>query len=63
MNEKVGNLSFPLATAEDMDIATTKPYSEKMAELIDSEVQLLISSAFERTMKLLRDHKDDVLKV
>merc|ERR1711879_390688 len=33
------------------------------AQLIDEEAQKLIGGAMERTLQLLKDHKDDVIKV
>jgi len=62
MNDKVGYVSYDVRKRE-VFASGNKLYSSKMAELIDSEVQVLISSALERTKKLLRDHKDNVIKV
>ena len=61
MNERVGNVSFEQPQPGDMVL--DKPYSEETAQLIDSEVRTIISTAFDRTMKLLTEHKDDVEKV
>lgn len=61
MNEKVGNVSFEMPQPGEMVI--DKPYSEKTAELIDSEVRMLIESAHKHTTKLLTQHKDDITKV
>ena len=40
-----------------------KPFSESTAQVIDEEANKMISSAMTRTLKLLTDHKDDVIKV
>ena len=40
-----------------------KPYSENTAQLIDEEAKKMITSAMDRTMKLLTEKKDIVEKV
>src|SRR3546814_2128613 len=49
MNHKVGNVSF----SDSQENQFQKPYSEKTSELIDNEVRLLISDAYDRTKDLL----------
>ncbi|XP_013186303.2 AFG3-like protein 2 [Amyelois transitella] len=61
MNPKVGNVSFEMPQPGEMVI--DKPYSEKTAELIDSEVRDLISTAHRHTTDLLTKHKDNITKV
>ena len=53
MSEKVGNLSFYDATGS---YEFTKPYSEKTAELIDSEVRSIVDEVTLRTRKILQDN-------
>ena len=60
MSEKVGNLSF-YNMSDGYDL--TKPYSEKTAELIDSEVKTLVDQVTERTRKLLLEHWDGLTKL
>ncbi|XP_045454705.1 AFG3-like protein 2 [Melitaea cinxia] len=61
MNPKVGNVSFEMPQPGEMVI--DKPYSEKTAELIDSEVRDLINSAHKHTTDLLIKHKANIEKV
>lgn len=61
MNPKVGNVSFEMPQPGEMVI--DKPYSEKTAELIDSEVRDLINSAHKHTTELLTKHKPNIEKV
>lgn len=57
LNEKVGNISF---NPDNQDYNFTKPYSEKTASLIDEEVRILIQSAYERTLELLRSKLNEL---
>ena len=45
------------------DYAGQKPYSEATAELMDKEARILIDYAYQRTVDLLTEHKEDVEKV
>lgn len=53
MSKKLGNLSF---YPDGANYEFTKPYSEKTAQLIDSEVKELIDSVTSRTTKLLKEN-------
>lgn len=57
MSDKIGNLSYYDSSGQS-DFSFTKPYSEKTAELIDSEVKGLVESAYARAKQLLGEHKN-----
>jgi cell division protease FtsH len=57
MSEKVGNLSYYDSTGS-RDMAFSKPYSEKTAELIDDEVKRLINQAHATALKVLTENRE-----
>ncbi|KAI4383860.1 hypothetical protein MLD38_009655 [Melastoma candidum] len=59
-SDKVGLLSFP--QRED-SLEMTKPYSNKTAAIIDTEVREWVTKAYERTIELITEHKDRVAQV
>ena len=59
MSEKVGNISFYDSTGA-RGYEFTKPYSEKTAELLDSEVKRIVDEVTERTKKLLKENWDSL---
>ncbi|MCQ2159515.1 MAG: ATP-dependent zinc metalloprotease FtsH [Bacteroidales bacterium] len=62
MNDNVGNLSYYDSTgARGYDL--TKPYSEKTAELIDTEVKKMVKEIHDKTYDLLMSHKEGFLEV
>jgi AFG3 family protein len=56
MSEKVGNISFYDSSGQS-DMGFTKPYSEKTAELIDKEVNQIISESYQRAKHVLQKNK------
>jgi len=57
MSEKIGNLSYYDSSGQS-DFSFTKPYSEKTAELIDSEVKELVENAYTQAKALLKQHQE-----
>jgi cell division protease FtsH len=60
MSEKVGNISFYDPQQEN---TFTKPYSEETGKLIDDEVRKLVDDAYQRTLALLTERKEEVEKI
>jgi cell division protease FtsH len=54
LNEKVGNVTYYEPNGQGF----TKPYSEKTAELIDSEISGIIETQYQRAIDLLHEKKD-----
>ncbi len=52
MSEKIGKVSYYDSTGQS-DYSFTKPYSEKTAEVIDAEVNIIINQEYERAKKIL----------
>lgn len=59
-SDKVGLLSFP--QREDT-YEMTKPYSSKTGAIIDSEVREWVGKAYDRTVQLIEEHKEQVAKI
>lgn len=55
MSDKVGNVSFYDSSGQS-DFGFTKPYSEKTAELIDQEVNLIIAESYIRAKEVLKSN-------
>ena len=60
MNDKIGNVSFYDPSQEN---SFQKPYSEETGKIIDEEVRKMIAEAYQRTLQLLTEHKEDVEKL
>lgn len=61
MSEKLGQVSFDLPRQGETMVE--KPYSEATAQLIDEEVRCLVRSAYDRTLELLTQCREQVEKV
>ena len=57
MNEKVGQLAFP---KEEGQWPSDRLYSDATAQVIDSEVRLLVEEAYKRTILLIENKRDQV---
>ena len=55
MSDKLGNLSFYDSTGGG-GFDLTKPYSEKTAQLIDSEAKAIVDEVTKRTSRILKDN-------
>ena len=62
MSSKIGNISF-YDSSGAAGYEFNKPYSEKTAELIDSEVKAIIDEVSERTRKILTENWEGVEKL
>lgn len=61
MSEKIGNMSYYDSSGQDMMFA--KPYSEKTAELLDSEAKKIIDNAYKLAKKVLTEHSEGLKQV
>eukprot|EP01135_Chromosphaera_perkinsii_P005103 Nk52_evm14s316 gene=Nk52_evmTU14s316 len=61
MNKTIGALSFEMP--KQGEASFDKPYSEATAQMIDEQVRLLVDEAYERTVALLKDKKEECEKV
>ena len=61
MSEKVGNLSFYDSNPGGYEL--TKPYSDKTAQLIDSEAKAIVDEITSRTRKILKDNWEGVTRL
>ncbi|HBS88680.1 MAG: hypothetical protein A2W91_18740 [Bacteroidetes bacterium GWF2_38_335] len=62
MSDKVGNVSYYDSTGQS-DFAFNRPYSEKTAEMIDSEVKFLVEEQYLRAQTLLSANRDGLVKL
>jgi AFG3 family protein len=62
LNSKIGNISYYDSTGQQ-EYQFQKPFSEKTAQIIDSEVSKLVESAYNRALDLLEKNKDKLHKL
>ena len=58
MNNVIGNISF--FDSKKTDYNFTKPYSDSTAEKIDYEVKRIVEKAYQRTINLLKEKKEQL---
>lgn len=61
MNSKVGQLAYPQDDGSGMP--GDKPYSDATAEAMDDEARATVDAAYERTLEMMREKKEEVEKV
>ena len=61
LSEKVGNLTYYDSSGQESGFL--KPYSEKTAELIDSEISAIIENQYKRAIDLLESNKDKLTQL
>lgn len=54
MSDKLANLSYYDSTGQEYTFS--KPYSDETAQLIDTEVKVMIAQQYERAKQILNDH-------
>ncbi|XWS28810.1 hypothetical protein CRYUN_Cryun25bG0103300 [Craigia yunnanensis] len=59
-SDKVGLLSFP---QRDDGLEMSKPYSNKTGAIIDGEVREWVAKAYEKTVQLIEEHKEQVAEI
>ncbi len=62
MSEKIGNISFYDSSGQS-EYSFHKPFSEKTAEIIDSEVNLLVEKQYQRAIDILKTNKEGLEKL
>ena len=62
LNDKVGNLTYYDSSGQS-EYNFTKPYSEKTAELIDTEISKLIEEQYQRAVRILEENKDKLTEL
>lgn len=62
MSDKLKNISFYDSSGQ-ADYAFTKPYSDKIAEVIDTEVQEMVDTQYKRAVEVLQNNKEGLEKL
>ncbi len=59
LSDKIRNLSYYDSTGR-LELSPQKPYSEKTAETIDTEVQKIVDNAYKKTKDILKSHRNQL---
>lgn len=62
LNDKIGNITYYDSSGQS-EYNFSKPYSEKTAEKIDEEISKIIETQYQRALKILGDHKEQLTKL
>ena len=62
LNDKIGNITYYDSSGQ-ADYSFTKPYSEKTAQIIDEEISRIIEIQYERAIKILKEHKNELIEL
>lgn len=57
LSEKIGNISFYDSTGQS-EYSFNRPYSERTAELIDTEVKRIVEEAYQRTLRIVAENRE-----
>lgn len=57
LSDKIGNITYYDSSGQQ-DYSFDKPYSEKTAEVIDSEISSIVEEQYKRAVELLKANKD-----
>ncbi len=60
-NQKIGQLAFP--TENTGGFPAERPYSDATAQAMDEEAKLMIDVAYARTVALMVERKDEVMRL
>ena len=58
----IGNISYYDSSGQN-EYAFKQPYSEKTAELLDSEVKHLIDESYEKAKEILTNHREGFIQL
>ena len=62
LSDKIGNISYYDSSGQS-DYSFQRPYSDKTAELIDSEVKGIIDSQYDRAKSILKEYKSGLMEL